>query len=118
MANNLCYFEFMVSDPEKSRKFYTDVFDWKVTEDGTMPGYLSIDPGKEPAGGMMKKPDQAPHYALSVYFHVDSIDETLKKAEAAGAKPGFPRTEIPKYGWWAMFFDPDGIAVMLFEAKK
>jgi len=118
MANNVCYFEFMVSDVERSRKFYSSVFDWKVTEEGNMPGYLSIDTGKDPTGGMMKKPDQAPHFTLSVYFYVDSIDETLKKAEAAGGKPGHPRTEIPKYGWWAMFFDPDGIPVMLFEAKK
>jgi len=26
--------------------------------------------------------------------------------------------EIPTIGWWAMFMDPDGIPVMLFEPLK
>ena len=37
----------------------------------------------------MKKPAEAPHFALSQYFLVDSIEETLGKVEAGGG----PRSE-------------------------
>lgn len=120
MGNPLCYFELMVSDVEKAKDFYTAVFDWTITKSGTFgdTGYHMIDTGTEPQGGLMKKPDQAPHFALGTYILVDSIEETIEKATGAGAKPGVPKTEIPTMGWWAMFFDPDGIPIMLYEPIK
>ena len=114
MGNPLCHFEFMVSDVEKSKAFYGKIFDWKFSDYGAM-DYVMINTGFEPGGGMMKKPDRAPHFGLDSYFMVDSIDETLEKAVAAGASPGLPKMEIPNTGWWAMFMDPDGIPVMIFE---
>jgi uncharacterized protein len=116
VGNPLVYFELMVSDVEKSKAFYGKVFDWKFEKDKSM-DYTMIRTGQEPGGGMMKKPDQAPMFALSVYFQVDDIDDTLKKVEAAGGKRGMPRQEIPDMGWWAMFFDPDGIPVMIWQRK-
>ena len=115
MSNHVCYFELMVSDTGKSQEFYGKVFDWKFAEYEKMPGYISIDTGQEPMGGM--KPDEVPAYSLGVYFFVDNIDETLKKVESAGGQLMFPRTPIPDIGWWALFMDPDGIPVMIYEKK-
>jgi len=66
----------------------------------------------------MKKPGEAPHFALSQYFLVDSIEETLGKVEGAGGKTGVPKMEIPNVGWWALFLDPDGIPVGIFESAN
>ena len=116
MANPLCHWELMVRDVEKAKAFYTAVFDWKITDMG-MGGYWQIDAGRAPGGGMMAKPPQAPHCALSQYFLVDNIDETLKKVAAAGGRVVVPRTEISnEIVSFAMFTDPDGIAVSIFEA--
>lgn len=115
MANSLCHFEILVSDAEKAIDFYTKVFDWKIEKSEGFSGYYSINTGEEPGGGLMKKPEGVPHCTISPYFLVESIDETLGKAEAAGGKVGHPRTEIPGIGWWAFFFDPDGIPIMIFE---
>ncbi len=115
MANNLCYFELMVSDVDRARGFYTKVFDWKLKKSEASPDYYTVDTGQAPEGGLMKKPAQAPHYTISPYFLVESADETLKKAEAAGGKIGVPRTEIPGIGWWALLLDPDEIPIMIFE---
>jgi predicted enzyme related to lactoylglutathione lyase len=117
MGNPLCHFEFLVSDTKKSREFYGKVFDWEFEQDDKM-DYTMIRTGSEPGGGMMKKPDQAPMFALAEYFCVDNIEETLKKAMDAGASPGAPKSEIPGIGWWAMFMDPDGIPIMIYEALK
>jgi uncharacterized protein len=117
MGNPLVHFEFMVSDVEKSKAFYGKVFDWEFKTDQSM-DYVMINTGKEPGGGMMKKPDEAPQFALTQYFLVDDIEETLKKVEAAGGKMAVPKMEIPGIGWWAMFFDPDSIPVMIYQSKS
>ena len=118
MGNPVVHFEFMVSDVAKSKEFYGKIFDWKFEhhDEGGM-DYTMIDTGKEPGGGMMKKPDEAPMFALSQYFQVDDIDATLAKVVEAGGKPGIPKMEIPDMGWWAMFFDPDQIPVMIYQPK-
>ncbi|MBM3308383.1 MAG: VOC family protein [Candidatus Eisenbacteria bacterium] len=119
MTNHLCHFELMVSDVEKAKKFYSAVFDWKFSE-SAVPGmrYVEINTGKEPGGGMMKKPDAAPMYGIGTYFLVDSVDETMKKAAAAGGCVHIPKMEIPTIGWWGLFMDPDGIPVMVFEPLR
>lgn len=114
MSNHLCHWEFMVSDVKKARAFYGKVFGWKF-DDSSMPGYTMINTGKEPDGGMMAKPAEAPCCALSQYFLVDDIDKTLAKATKAGAKVAVPKTEIQNVGWFAMFLDPDGICVGIFK---
>lgn len=121
MGNKICYFELMVSDVQKSKAFYSKVFDWKIEKSAMTGGsgdYYNIDTGAAPSGGLMKKPDQAPHFSMSSYILVESIADTLGKATAAGARVAFPRTEIPTIGWWALFLDPDGIPIMLFEPPK
>lgn len=116
MGNPLVHFEFMVSDVAKSREFYGKIFDWKFTHDVSM-DYTMIDTGTEPGGGMMKKPDEAPMFALTQYFQVDDIDATMVKVTEAGGQPAIPKMEIPNMGWWAMFFDPDQIPVMIYQPR-
>ena len=108
----------MVSDVAKAKEFYKKVFNWTYEDwSGPMP-YTMIKPDKEPGGGIMKKPDEAPHFGLSVYFQVDDIDATLAKAKEAGGKVMIERQPIPDMGSWAMFMDPDGIPISIYEAKK
>jgi predicted enzyme related to lactoylglutathione lyase len=114
MGNPICHWELMVNDVKKAKAFYGKVFDWKFDDKG-MPGYTLIQPGRDPAGGMMAKPPQAPGCALSVYFLVEDIEKTLAKATRAGAKVVVPKTEIPTVGWFATFLDPDGICVSIFR---
>ena len=118
MGNPLCHFELLVSDVEKTKAFYGKVFDWEFKTDESMPNYTAISTGAEPGGGLMKKPDEAPCFALSEYFLVDSIEEALGRVEGAGGKIGVPKMEIPNVGWWALFFDPDGIPVGIFESAN
>jgi predicted enzyme related to lactoylglutathione lyase len=118
MGNHLCHFEFMVSDSEKAKAFYGKVFDWTFKSDEGMPGYTMIDAGKAPGGGMMKKPETAPHHALSIYFCVDSIDDTMAKVSEAGGQVIIQKMEVSNIGWWGLFADPDGIPVGIYEPKK
>ena len=116
MANTICHFEFVSSDPAKSREFYGKIFNWTFNADA-MPGYTMVDTGGMPGAGIMAKPGEAP-IGLNVYIEVDSIEETTGKIRAAGGKVLFDKTPIPNVGHWAMFTDPDGICVGIFEGLK
>ena len=115
MAGNLCHFELMVSDPEKTRAFYENVFGWKYNDSN--PNYTMVKAGEGPQGGIMKKPAEMPGFALSVYFCVDDIDATLERAVEAGGAIIVPKQEIPM-GIWAMATDPDGIPFGIYEHRE
>ena len=114
MAQTICHFEFMSNDPTRSRAFYGQIFDWKF-DDASMPGYVHINTGAQPGGGIMAKPKEAPGPALNVYILVESIEETLGKVRRAGGTIIGEKTLIPGMGHWAMFLDPEGICLGLFE---
>jgi predicted enzyme related to lactoylglutathione lyase len=117
MGNPIAHWELMVSDLDKAKEFYTTVFDWMIEEAPAFPGYPMIDPGKEPRGAMMVKPDMAPAHALNTYFGVDNVEQTLARAVTAGGTMLVPSTPIEGVGEWAMFADPDGIPIGIFHAK-
>lgn len=114
MSNPICHWELMVSNVEKTKTFYRSVFDWTFDE-RSFPGYTMIATGKEPGGGLMAKPASAPMAALNVYFQVDDLQRTLAKVVESGGRVIVPKTEIPGIGWFAMFQDPENIAVGLLQ---
>jgi predicted enzyme related to lactoylglutathione lyase len=113
VKNAIGHFEFLVSDVKNAKAFYGRVFGWAFEEAGH---YTMIDAGAPPRGGMMKKPDPAPHACLNLYFTVEDLDATLEKVRAGGGQVLIGKTEIP-VGWWAMFLDPDKIPVGIFQKK-
>ena len=117
MANPLCHFELMTSDPKKCQDFYGAVFDWQFDEK-TMPGYTLINTGTEPAGGIMKKPEKLPGVCINTYFNVGDIDTVLKKAVEHGGKILVEKTPVPNVGYLAMFADPEGIVIGIMQGAS
>jgi len=117
MANSIVHWELMVADTEKTKRFYSAIFDWTFTPAG--PEYTMIAPGGPPDGGLLRRPPGVEMSALNVYFQVADIDATLRRAVEAGARVVVPRTEIPGgIGWFAMFLDPENIAVGVMQPGK
>jgi len=116
MANPLCHFELMTADPKRAKSFYGKVFNWKFDEE-SMPGYSLIDTGTEPTGALFARPEGAPGVCANIYFQVADIDTTLEKATGAGGTVVIPKTQIPNAGYFAMFTDPDGIAVGIMKPE-
>ena len=114
MGAALCHFEFMSDDPARCKAFYADVFGWEY-DDKSMPDYTLVKTGEEPDGGVMKRPAEAPAPALNVYFMVDDIEATLGKVRQGGGGVIVPKTPIPNVGAFAMFSDPEGIVVGVFQ---
>ena len=80
----IVHFDVPAEDVERAKKFYSELFDWKIER---MPGpmeYYGIttteEKGKDSlAGGM--GPRGQPEQRMTNYIGVPSIDEYIKKAE-------------------------------------
>lgn len=116
MPNPVQHFEIYGDNPEKLAEFYKNVFGWNVNKapniDYWMLGTVASD-GKhmptEPGainGGMMKRPMPEARAWMN-YVTVPSLDEAVKKIEAAGGNVFRPRTAVPKMGWFAIVTDPE-----------
>jgi predicted enzyme related to lactoylglutathione lyase len=120
--HTIIHFEIPADDVEKMRKFYSELFGWKI-EKMSMMEYWNVEtvpvdekgmplrPGIN--GGMMKK--QNPEHKPVNYISVESVDEYAKKIEALGGKVIAPKTEIPGIGWFALALDPEGNQFGIFQ---
>ena len=114
----IVHFDIPADDIERAKKFYKDLFDWKIEP---VPGpmeYFEIstknEEGKEGvAGGMGKRQQQGT--AITNYIGVSSIDEYIQKALKLGAKIIMPKATIPGFGYLAVFLDTENNSLGLWE---
>lgn len=113
------HFELPVDDIERASRFYKDVFGWDTQGGDPEEGYwlVTTGPGDSPGidGGFIAR-KFAPQLVNVV--DVDSVDDAVKRAEAAGAKLVRPKDEIPNVGWVAYIEDTEGNTVGLFESAS
>jgi predicted enzyme related to lactoylglutathione lyase len=116
MANPFVHIELQTQDMEKSKKFYTGMFDWKLEE---MPGmdYAIINVGEGTGGGMMKKPMPGIPDNWMPYILVNDVKAATKKAQTLGATIHKDVTEVPDMGWFSVLSDPTGAAFGLWQPK-
>lgn len=110
MGTPMVHWELIVSDTEKARSFYGRVFDW-IFDDVTFPGYTLIHTGGDTRGGLMSRHSDVPLAGLNSYFEVDDVNRTLQDVVQSGGRVIVPTTQISNVGEFAMFQDPEGIAV-------
>jgi predicted enzyme related to lactoylglutathione lyase len=116
MGNPFVHVELETNDPDKAKKFFTALFDWKLEEYADM-GYTIISVGEGTGGGMMKNPvPNAPSHWLP-YVLVEDLAVSTKKAVALGATIAKDVTEIPDMGSFSIILDPTGAALGLWQPK-
>lgn len=111
------HFEIHADDPARAVKFYQDCFGWKIQKwDGPMEYYSvltgdSVEPGID--GGIVKRLGTTPAEGQPVNsyvctINVESLDDSLKKAESSGSKNVVPKMAIQGIGWLAYCTDSEG----------
>lgn len=127
----LVHFEIPSDNLERTKKFYTDLFGWKIEK---MPGtdqreYWTFatttnnkggsnNGGGEQrtlSGGMLER--QMPQEPIMIYIGVDSVTEYSNKVERLGGKVIKQKTEVPGYGWFAICTDTENNGFALWEAN-
>jgi uncharacterized protein len=116
MANPFVHIELHTQDPEKAKKFYSELFDWTLEEYPDM-NYTIVNVGEGTGGGIMKSPmpDAMPQWVP--YVLVSDVAASTEKAKSLGAAVLTDVTEIPDMGWFSMILDPTGAAFALWKPK-
>jgi hypothetical protein len=106
------HFEIPADDVKRAKKFYTELFGWKI---GAMEGYedyWSVSTGGV-NGGMMKRQD--PQQQIANYIGVSSVDESAAKVEKLGGKIAVPKTAVPGMGYFVMCRDTENNLFGIWE---
>ena len=132
----IVHFEIPSDNLERTKKFYTDLFGWKMEKmPGTdQKGYWmfsttssnrgddssgdaggSSEQQRTVSGGMMER--QMPQEPIMIYIGVDSVTEYSTKVERLGGKVIKQKTEVPGYGWFAICKDTENNGFALWEAS-
>jgi predicted enzyme related to lactoylglutathione lyase len=116
MHGDFCHIELPVTDRERAKAFYGEVFGWSFQDVPEMGYTLFITPSGKLGGGMFVPDDQMPNKVIN-YINVDSIDATVPKIEAKGGKVLGPKVEIPGHGTMQHLLDSEGTLIALWQGK-
>jgi predicted enzyme related to lactoylglutathione lyase len=117
MGQPVAFFEVISSDAERAKRFYADLFEWKVDADPSLGGYALVDTGagEDAVGGGIGPSQEPGDTGVKIYVRVDDLQRYLDRAAELGGTPLVPPTDLPGgYGRFAMFADPDGNPVGLW----
>ncbi|HHU09222.1 MAG TPA: VOC family protein [Intrasporangiaceae bacterium] len=111
---DITHIDIPVSDLAAANEFYSGLFGWQIS---APPGFEDYPmwqaPNKVSGGGLA--PRSEGFTQPRSYVEVDSIDETLTKAQDTGGSVVMPKTPISETSWFAIFADPDGNHIGLYE---
>ena len=117
MGNPVVHFEIAGKNSELLSEFYCSLFDWNSNQNA---GVIGLDPAaeNEVCGHILPTTDDMPSNYVTFYVQVDDLQKSLEKAENLGGKTCVSPQVIPGgMGSFAMFVDPSGNCVGLYQPK-
>lgn len=106
--HTFAHIELPTTDLDQAAAFYGQLFGWKFETFATN-DYRLILSEEGAIGGLTQVSVMPPIEEFFNYVEVHSIEATLARAEALGAKVYRPKTELPPgFGFYAIFEAPDG----------
>ena len=135
----IVHFEIPADDVDRAKKFYSDLFGWKIEKvpdmntssnnntqltsaaTGEPIEYWMItttdDKGNKAfSGGLMKR--QMPEHRITNYINVSSVDEYKSKVEEAGGKVVAPKHVVPGMGYFALCLDTENNPFAIWETNE
>ncbi len=124
MNGRVVHFEIPYDDKDRACRFYGEAFGWELATWGkgeytlvgtgptgesgpTEPGFIN--------GGMFKRSEEFPGKSPNIVIDVPSIDEALRKVEAAGGKTVTEKMPVGDMGFAGYFTDTEGNLIGLWE---
>lgn len=118
----LCWSDLNTPDQAGAKKFYGELFGWKMnedTDDEPPSGYVHIQNGEDFIGGII--PPQyydsrvPPHWMP--YIQVSNCDATCETAKEHGGRVYMPAKDLEDVGRFAILADPQGAAFAIFQPR-
>jgi len=114
MTNPLIsHIEIPATNLDKTKDFFNNLLGWDFKPFGN--GYLLFNNHKGIMVGLRKVERIAKGDNTVFHVNVENIDDTLKRAVDLGGSIKRGKTIIPAMGWYALFFDPDGNTIGLYQ---
>jgi predicted enzyme related to lactoylglutathione lyase len=116
-AHSIVWFGIPADNTKRVKKFYGDLFGWKIERAPGSQAFWHIDTGggdDTPDGGIKKR--EQPQEPVVNYVSVDSVTEFSKKIERLGGKICMAKTAVPQMGYFAVCQDTEGNAFGLWES--
>lgn len=122
-------FQIPVDDMERAKKFYQEVFGWEISAiPGSGGNYhaattVPVDEKGQPKvpgginGGLFQRGTHGLE-GITIDINVSSIDEYMKKIEAASGKTVMPKIPILNFALFALIMDTEGNIIGLWEDVK
>jgi uncharacterized protein len=128
------HFEVPSDDTERTKKFYTDLFGWKIekwpgTNDRQLTSAATGQPmeywmvtttddkgNKALGGGIMKR--QMPEQQVTNYINVKSVDEYSSKVKLLGGKVVAPKKAVPGMGYFVLCLDTENNSFAIWESNE
>lgn len=122
--DKVTHFHIPVDDMTRAKKFYTDIFGWKIEETGMGRDYqlastTPVDENRMPTepgginGALYQR--ESPGECPAIVINVPSIDGYLKKIEKAGGKIIWPKSPVGDFGFYAQVSDTEGNVIGLWQ---
>lgn len=111
---DITHIDIPVADLDRAQGFYSALFGWNIS---APPGFEDYPmwqaPNKISGGGLAPRSESFTQPRS--YVEVDSIDATLEAVVAHGGEVVMEKSPISDTSWWAIFEDPDGNHIGLYE---
>jgi predicted enzyme related to lactoylglutathione lyase len=124
--DKVVHFEIPSDDIERARKFYKNVFGWKMDSmpdmEYTLIGTTPVDENGMPTepgsinGGMMKR--QLPIISPVITISVENIDNSMKNIKKMGGEMIRGKMLVGDMGYTAYFKDTEGNILGLWQTIK
>ena len=119
--STITHFIVPADDMERAKKFYAELFDWKIEKFPGPIDYYAITTTAENdeeglGGGLVKR--EEPQDTIVNYVDVPSVDEHIVKVEKLGGKVVVPKTAIPGIGYAAVCIDTENNTFGLWECDE
>lgn len=119
-VGEFCWNELVTPNAQAAKEFYGKVFGWEfIDHDMGEMTYTMIKSGENELGGIWEIPtqqkDEIPPHWMG-YILVESVEATLEHAQQQGATVKVPVTNVSDFGRFAMFIDPTGAHIAIWES--
>ena len=119
----ICFFEIPANDIEKVRKFYSELFNWKIEKDESQTEYeywmidTATQDWKEGIKGAIEE-RQDPQQRIVIWISVPSVEEYSAKIEKLGGKVFVSKTAVVGMGYYAYCLDPENNYFAIWEPNE
>ncbi len=116
----IVHFDMSADDPQRARKFYSELFGWKFESfPGPMEYHListtNLDGSPGVGGGLGKRTDPKQQGCLN-YIGVPSLEKAMASVRRLGGKVITGKMAVPTMGYLAVCQDTEGNMFGLWEA--